>query len=342
VKALLIQMATLNLELEQQNMRLDGLVTRVLTLLAKVDHLMHQREVLVAQAAKSVANPLSNLSFRLRRDHSVLMSANEFEKALADVYLAARGLEHELNVDLPQVESQLMQAASAYQLRDFLTCLGGWYDDYRIAFGAPHEEVTQLSLREDLLGFTDSVTDEVTGEVIQPQEIFRRVLMNPKHIAGSGRIEFPFATSILGGNKQFSTLVCNDRIKSIRVMLVGDFLGDNEASVMLRQEGDSYLRDCVADPASENDMVNTYHLDPRTALVQAGVNSFGLASPNYELTGLGVASDRWVLVIPTGEEAPNNADLDFLNIDDVIIEITHTARTLGGSSSTNVFDQCNI
>ncbi|MFA5186492.1 MAG: hypothetical protein WC551_08455 [Patescibacteria group bacterium] len=342
VKTLLLQMATLNLELEQQHLRLDQLVIRVLSLLARVDELMDQREVLVAQATRSVSNPLSNLSFRLKRDHSVLLAAEEFEKALSKVYLAARGLEHELNVDLPQIDSQMMQAGSAYQLRDFLNCLNGWYDDYRIAFGSPHDEVTQLSLREDILGFTESVTDEVTGEVIQPQEIFRRVLLDPKYIAQSGRVEFPFATGILGDNKQFSTLVCNDRIKSIKVQLVGDFLGDNEATVMLRQEGDSYLRDCSADPDIGNDIVNAYYLDARTALIQVGVNSFGLASPNYELTGRSVASDRWVLIIPTGSQAPNNADLDFLNIDDVIIEITHTARTLNGSNSTDVFDQCNI
>jgi len=123
---------------------------------------------------------------------------------------------------------------------------------------------------------------------------------------------------------------------------VGDFLGDNEATVMLRQEGDSFLRDCAADPAEGEDIVNTYHLDARTALVQAGVNSFGIAQPSYDLAGRSVASDRWVLIIPKGGEAPNNSDVDFLNIDDVIIEITHTARTLTGSSPSGVFDQCNI
>lgn len=342
VKVLLIQMAQMNLEVELQHIRLGELVIRATSLLARVDDLMHQREVLIAQAERSVSNPLSNLSFRLRRDHSVLMASDEFERALSDVYLAARGLEHELNVDLPQIESQMMQAGSAYQLRDFLTCLNGWYDDYRIAFGSPHEEVTQLSLREDILGFKEPVKDEVTGDLITPQEIFRRVLLNPKNIARSGRIEFPFVTSISGGSKQFSTLVCNDRIRSVKVKLVGDFLGDNEATVMLKQEGDSYLRDCSSDPTGGTDIITSYHLDPRTALVQAGVNSFGISSANYDLTGRSVASDRWVLVIPAGSEAPNNADLDFLNIDDVVIEITHTARTLNGRTPTSVFDACNI
>lgn len=342
VKMLLIQMAELNLELIHSEMRLAQHVIRANNLLERVDFLMHQHDVLMAQALESVNNPLSNLSFRLKRDHAVLVAAEEFEKALADVYLAARGLEHELNVDLLQIESQLFQVNSAQQVNDFLTCLSGWYGDYAIAFGSPHEEVTQISIREDLLGFTEEMTDEVTGEVIQPQERFRRVLLNPKHITQSGRVEFPFVTSIYGDNKQFSTLVCNDRIKSIKVMLVGDFLGDNEATVLLRQEGDSRLRDCASNPSIGDDVVSTYHLDKRTALVQTGVNSFGLASPNYELTGRSVASDRWVLIIPTGSEAPNNADVDFLNIDDVVIEITHTARTLNGGSPTNVFDSCNI
>jgi hypothetical protein len=342
VKMLLVQMAELNLELAQAEVRLEQLITRANNLLERVDFLKHQHDVLMAQVAQSVNNPLSNLSFRLKRDHAVLVAAEEFEKALSDVYLVARGLEHELNVNLPQIESQLFQSNSASQVRDFLTCLSGWYGDYALAFGSPHEEVTQLSLREDILGFAEPVTDEVTGEITPPQELFRRVLLNPKNLTTSGRVQFPFTTNIYGDNKQFSTLVCNDRIRSIRVQLVGDFLGDNQAVVMLKQEGDSRLRDCASNPEEGADVVSDFHLDARTALVQAGVNSFGIASPNFELTGRSVASDRWLLVIPTGSEAPVNADVDVLNIDDVIIEITHTARTLSGSNPTNVFDQCNI
>lgn len=342
VKMLLIQMAQLNLDLDLADIRLEKHAIRVENLVNRIDFLMHKRNVLLQQAFESVNNPLTNLSFRLSRDHSVHIAANEFEKALSDVYLAARGLEHELNVDLSQIESQLFQANSAEQLEGFLTCLDGWYDDYRIAFGSSHQEVTQISLREDVLGFTESRVDEVTGEIIMPQEIFRRVLLDPKHITQSGRVEFPFVTSIAGGNKQFSTLVCNDRINKIRVMIVGDFLGDNEATVMLRQEGNSYLRSCESDPDAENDILNTYHLDKRSAIVQSGINSFGLSEPNYELTGRSVASDRWVLVIPTGDETPNNDDLDLLNIDDIVIEITHDARTLNGSSVTSVFGPCNI
>jgi len=342
VKMLLLQVAQFNLDLEMADLRLEQNVIQAKNLLDRVDFVTHERDGLLAQEIECVNNPRSNLSFRLKRDHAVLMAANEFEKALGKVYLAARGLEHELNVELPQIESQLFQANGAQQLEDYLTCLEGWSDDYRITFGSPHQEVTQISLREDLLGFTRAVTDEVTGEVISPEEIFRRVLLNPKNITQSGRVEFSFVTSIAGESKSFSTLVCNDRIKSIRVMLVGDFLGDNEATVMLTQEGNSYLRDCAADPSNGEDVLNTYNLDVRNALVQAGVNDFGLAQPNYDLTGRSVASDRWVLVIPTGAEAPNNKDIDLLNIDDVVIEITHEARTLSPNSPTNVFSQCNI
>lgn len=342
VKMLLIQMAELNLSMELAELRLEQSMIRVGNLLDQVDFLVHQREVLMAQATESVNNPLSNLSFRLERDHAVLLAAAEFEKALSKTYLAARGLEHELNVDIPQIESQLFQANSANQLHSFLSCLTDWYDDYRIAFGSPHQEITQISLREDVLGFKDPKTDEVTGEVIQPQEIFRRVLLDPKHITQTGRVEFPFVTSIVGGDKQFSTLVCNDRIREIKVKLVGDFLGDNESTAILRQEGDSHIRDCSSNPAGGNDILNNYHLDARDSLVQAGVNSFGLASANRELTGRSVASDRWVLVIPTGDEAPNNRDIDLLNLDDVVIEITHEARTLNNRAPTSVFSQCNI
>ncbi len=342
VKQLLIQLGQVNMDLNLADIRLGERTIRVNNLLEEVDLRAHQHDVLMNQALRSVHNPMSNLSFRLNRDHAVLMASNEFDKALAYVYLAARALEHELNIEVPQIESQLMQVNNAQQLSDFLGCLETWYDDYAIAFGSPHEEVTQLSLREDILGFTAPITDEVTGEVIQPEEIFRRVLLNPQYITQTGAVEFPVMTSIIGQGKNFSSLVCNDRIKKVRVMLVGDFLGDNEATVMLRQEGNSYLRDCASDPVADVDIITTFNLDRRTAVIQAGVNDFGIASPNYELTGRSVASDRWVLIIPPGSVAPNNADIDLLNIDDVVIEITHEARSLSDGAKMNVFSQCNI
>lgn len=342
VKLLIMNMAQLNLDMDLADKRLAQSAIRTVNLIERVRFMKNQRDVLLTQVLESVNNPLSNLSFRLKRDHAVLIASNDFEKALSDVYLAARGLEHELNTELPQIASQLFQTNNAEQLADFMNCLKGWYDDFRIAFGSPHEEVSQISLREDILGFKEQVTDRVTGEVIQPGELFRRVLLNPKNITRTGRVEFPFVTSILGSEKNFSTLVCNDRVRSIRVKLVGDFLGDNEATVMLRQEGNSYIRDCSSDPAAGNDILNTYHLDQRNALIQAGVNSFGLAPANHELTGRSVASDRWVLIIPTGSEAPNNRDMDLLNIDDVVIEVTHEARTLNSRVSASVFGQCNI
>lgn len=342
VKLLLLKMAELNLQQEMANLRLTQHVIRATNMLERVDYLTHQRDVLMSQQLRSVQNPLSNLSYRIRRDNAVLLAMNQFDKAMDRVYLAARGLEHELNVELPEIESKLFQANSSTQLADFKDCLAAWNDDYRLAYGSSHEEVTQVSLREDILGFTQPVFDEVAQREVSPQELFRRVLLNPNNITTTGAVEYPFTTSVAGGDLVFSTLVCNDRIKRIRVMLQGDALGDNEASVILRQEGDSTQRDCSANPSNNDDRLVTYSLDRRKALIQAGVNSFGIAQPNAELAGRSVASNRWVLVIPTGKQAPNNADVDVTKLDDVVIEITHEARTLTDKPPTSVFSQCNI
>ena len=68
---------------------------------------------------------------------------------------------------------------------------------------------------------------------------------------------------------------------------------------------------------------------PVTAVIQTGINGFGDAAPNTTLFGQPVARANWQVVIPGGQDAPSNADVDITRIDDVVLHIAHTAQPRG-------------
>src|SRR4029079_12810657 len=72
----------------------------------------------------------------------------------------------------------------------------------------------------------------------------------------------------------FSRNVCNDRIKSVRINLVGDNLGAGVSSAFIRlaHGGTNYLRSCSDVTALvPYDLPSRGNL-PRSARVQAGIN----------------------------------------------------------------------
>jgi hypothetical protein len=107
---------------------------------------------------------------------------------------------------------------------------------------------------------------------------------------------------------------------------VGDFLGDNQAQVNLSLFGGAYMRRCDADVIESWSFgAQSSSSTTRIAVIQAGVNTFGEASPNTSLFGQSVARTSWQLVIPGASAAPTNADVDVTKIEDVVLKFGHKA-----------------
>ena len=69
-------------------------------------------------------------------------------------------------------------------------------------------------------------------------------------------------------------------------------------------------------------------------MVQAGVNSFGEASPNTSLFGQSVARATWRLTIKGADFAPGNSDVDLSQLEDVVLRVSHAARPRRSSALT--------
>jgi len=320
VKTMLLQMSTLVIEQGMQSIRVSQSAGRIAALQAKVKRLQANMEASIAHQDNA---PVNDPSYRLARDKSAIDAEYYFEIALAEVYKTARAFEYETNLTYPCIESKLYEIRSAADLRAFMSIMDLNFTRYRDAYGNPQQYVDEISVREDILGIKQTIIDPSTGEEVSPQEQFRRVLLAANNLDPNGDVFLDFTTSIAEGNGVFNHQLCNDRIRSIQVMLVGDFLGDNEADVMLVQSGSSMVRAC--DPELQG------------AAGEFVEYNYGLAAPYTGLYGNSVAYSSWRLVF---QDVANNADLDLTQLDDIVIKLTHEALTLSQGSSINYNPVC--
>jgi hypothetical protein len=248
------------------------------------------------------------------------------ERTIRRVYLALRALEYELNQELPSLRDTLAAARSPEDIASISSCLGSIAEDYRLAHGYGQPYVTEVSLRADIFGLTNDVPD-VDGSPATPAEQFAALLQDPLHRQADGAVALPFTLSAFE-NAQFSTWLCDDRIDQIEVKLVGDFLGDKEAEVMLTRQGLAGVRRCDGADLPQWSAYVPYSFEREQIIIQAGVNDWGTGGPNTGFAAWPVHGEQWTLTIPPAEQSPANLDLDLRHISDVVLRLHHRAGTL--------------
>jgi hypothetical protein len=260
------------------------------------------------------------------------------ERTIRRVYLALRALEYELNQELPALRDTLATARAPEDLAGLVACLDGIAEDYRLGHGYGQPYVTEVSLRADIFGMTADVPD-VDGSPATPAEQFAALLQDPLHGQADGGVALPFALSAFE-NAQFSALLCDDRIDKIEVKLVGDYLGDKEAEVMLTRQGLAGVRRCDGADLPQWSAYVPYSFERQQIVIQAGVQDFGTAGPNAGYAAWPVHGEQWTLTIPPPELAPANLDLDLAHISDVILRLHHRAGTVAPAGQGTFTPSC--
>ena len=271
-------------------------------------------------------NALTNPHFLQARLEAASRVLPVRERAIRRVYLALRALEYELNQELPALRASLATARSPEELAALLACLVGIAEDYRLDHGHAQPYVTEISLRADIFGITTDVPD-VDGSPATPAEQFGALLQDPLHRLPDGTVALPFALSAFE-NAQFSSSLCDDRLDTIEVKLVGDYLGDREAEVMLTRQGLAGVRRCDGADLPQWSSYVPFSFERDELVIQAGTSDFGTAGPNAGYAAWPVHGEQWTLTIPSPERAPANLDLDVARISDVVLRLHHRARTI--------------
>ncbi len=330
VQAMIIDVAQAAIDGQQDMLAMVGAQLKLRNALATAKALWEERQ---RQATLFGKDPSNDPSFRVLRDQQAFKTLRARFDAQRMLFLSGSALAYEVNRKIPGLDGAVLNAFNGDALGTLQGCLSSVYTNHRIGVGTPQDYVATVSVRK-VLGITGPRVDAATGETLSEGEQFRRLLLKNQNLDGAGGVGITFSTNLQPGNGLWSTDVCGDRIATVQAQLVGDFLGDNQAQVNLSLTGAGFLRTCDA-----ADTVETWSFGkPNTvgatafAVLQAGVNSYGDASPNFSLFGQSVARASWQLVIPGASAAPTNADLNLLKLEDVVLKLGHKATARKGGA----------
>jgi hypothetical protein len=327
IKEMLVQQDELSLEAGLASLAAATAALRVATLTQEVETVRAQADL----RAQHIADPsrlINDPMFRVIRDRAVEKAIASHRRARRGMYLAARAFEFEINTSFPSIDTHLVPAVRATELRDFSTCMQSEFTEFRGVFGVPQTFTDEISLREDVFGIAGTITDDVTGQVISEAEQFRRRLLAPSNLGSDGTVGLIFATSLNPDNGVLSSGVCNDQIQGLQVKIIGDGQGDDQARVRIELAGSALMRSCESFRGGNDELITEYQLLPKLVEVQAGVNGYPSSAADTQLFGRALAASEWSLAIPPGSDTPQNADLDLAGIDDIVLRVEHSAISL--------------
>lgn len=330
VQGMVIDLAQATIDGQQDMLAMVGAQLKLRNSLATARGLWEERQ---RQAALFGKDPSNDPSFRVLRDQQAFKTLRARFDAQRMLFLSGSALAYEVNRKIPGLDGAVLNAFNGDGLGSLQGCLSSVYTNHRIGFGTPQDYVATVSVRK-MLGITGPRVDAASGETLSEGEQFRRLLLKNQNLDGAGGVGITFSTNLQPGNGLWSTDVCGDRIATVQAQLVGDFLGDNQAQVNLSLTGGGFLRTCDAADTVESWSFGKPNTAGATAfaVLQAGVNSYGDASPNLSLFGQSVARASWQLVIPGASAAPSNADLNLLKLEDVVLRLGHKATARKGGA----------
>ncbi|MHB1845323.1 MAG: EB domain-containing protein [Deltaproteobacteria bacterium] len=312
---------TASFEVQEKTQLFDAAVDQVKSLVAELGQALSQaRAASRLTGQEAAADP----TFRLYRDAAGLAWANDMALARKWAFLATRALEYTLNETAPQ-EGQAFSAESATELGGLLAALGDAHDEANLTAGWDQDREDTLSLAQDVLGIQGPIVDSVTGDTLTPGQQLQQLLAQPQNRDADGNLRITFSTSVDQGGI-FSQDVAVDTLVGVKMSLVGPLAG-RTAYVTLTQSGVTRLR------GFSGGALVPYVLEPKTALVPAGVN---LASPSdtsipesTDLFERPVDCSGWTLTLDQKGD-PRNAAIDLTQLTDLQLFVHHHGRTLQG------------
>jgi hypothetical protein len=247
----------------------------------------------------------------------------------------------------PDLRAAIITSSSAGQLASIALALN---EIERSCGGNWNRQRETLSLRDDLLGLGEHLTDPVTGSVLSPAQrlravlaaanipVDRRVRYRDDGTIGEGlAAESLLAVGFAINLEDFANLqaVCNARMASFAIELVGD-IGPGSPVVTLVYDGTSYVRSCqpdieriVSDLGAETTAfgeISHFRSPGRAASPVAGVNALpGEQSRSVSFSGLPLASRYAVLIDRT---LGDNATLNWDALEDIVISVEYGYQDL--------------
>ena len=249
----------------------------------------------------------------------------------------------------------IVLAKSSYELKK----IGDRLEDLQAGCGGSVSSGnSEVSVREDLLGYRESIQDGVTGTLLSPSDRFQETLQRgvvpvnqrTRYTASDslgtllqsrGVLSASFVVAL--GDFANLAVTCNAKVKSVAIKLEGEGIGSGQPVVTLLYEGSSQLYSCqpgigdYVETFGQNstafDTVTTFQVTGRSGSPVAGINVMG--SPNNSFSGLPLASRYTLLIDAT---LPSNRNIDWSKVTDIKLGLAYdyqdpfAADSLCGSS----------
>ncbi len=334
VKNMLMSSVRLAQEVKEAVLEAQLAAARLQTAITEVTSLLASRDRALSILETDPNNPFTNARFLRTRLELGRHLQRWRDLALRASYRAGRALEYELNRDVTFIETQLYPARGDGEVDGFLFCLDAAFQQYQEDFSdiGSQELVSVVSLRDEVFGFNNTLTDAVTGDPVTPAEQFRALVVHPDNINRSGSLELTFALPV-AGSTIFAQTQCDDRIEAIEIRLVGENLGDDEFGALVYRTGTSTLKRCDSANLSIVQSLVDYQLDPEVVGIQGVTSEWAEddSGKSFGYAGWPFSGDQWTLEVPNGNVDPRNADFDFRDIADIELRVTHRAGTVSNN-----------
>ncbi len=336
LEGLLARLLRSSIGIDQRMLDYDGVVQRAQLLAARLSELQRQRQ----DVNRLLGSPTAVFS----RANKVIQAENRLERAKGILMNWLVALEYYAVRPFMDQRIQILLARNPYQLEDIAASLA---DIQSKCGGAVNEQVSELSLRQDLLHIDQPWRDTVLDVTIEPGARLRQ-LMREGYIPVDRRVRYTVDQSVGGLLKRtdgsvltasfgidledFANLAatCNAKVKSVAIQLVGEGLGEGQPTVSLLYDGSAVLQSCqpgidsyVAQfGAGVTRFGSRTRIDTvgRSISPVAGVNVFPQGSPNTSLQGLPLASEYTVLIDTNIGE---NSGFDWSKLEDIRLKITY-------------------
>lgn len=254
---------------------------------------------------------------RLHRNDAIVNADESFDLAIRHVYRLTRVYEYYTSQSYPGLERLFairMVSRGDDNLERYLADLRDAFLDFEDVRGSSATRARRLSLMTDVFGIPRSLPQ------IERERLFREQLGNPANLDANGHVVVPFSTDF----GQLHPCTRNHKINYIEAAIQGADLGDDEANVMVWQDGTSAV-------ATFDEGTRFYRLPPRLSIVQAyfGRNNTVFASGVYqrmELRDRPFVNTQWRLVLDLRDD-PVNRDLVLGNITDIYLYVYYTDFT---------------
>lgn len=269
-----------------------------------------------AEAARNDPN------VRIFRNDAVLNADAAFKLALRQTWRTTLVYEYYTSTTYArrdQIFLVRMVGRGDYNLDRYLAELRDSFFAFEETFRAPAPRVERISVRDDVFAIPLTDPDGRALDQSTRNRLFRERLLDPGLLDARGRLRIPFATT----RDELAPCTRNHKLDFIEVALFGGDLGDDEADVLIWQDGTGTIETLREGTA--------YHrLPPAVVVAQPYFNRATVFDPSvyrrYEMRERPYLNSSWAIVLDQ-VQSRDNQDIELGQLDDIALYLYYSDFT---------------